>query len=92
MLSDWRKYCYLRWGLLLFTAAFMFAAAADSLVCQKITDQDGNCLLPCLCCHVAGAIQANPIIHVENPTSYIQVAVAVAPVIMVSAFFHPPRA
>jgi len=73
-------------------AFFMIAAAADAVVCQKITDQSGNCLLPCLCCHVAGAIHASPIINVEYATSYVQVPVTIAPVIMVSTFFHPPRA
>ncbi len=92
MLSNWRKYRCLWWGMLSLTAVFMIAAAADAVVCQKITDQDGNCLLPCLCCHLAGAIHASPFIHVKTAISYVQVPVAVAPVIMVFAFFHPPRA
>ncbi len=92
MLSDWRKYRYLRWGALLLLAFFMVASAADAVVCQKITDESGNCLLPCLCCHVAGAVHANPIIHAENVTSFAQVPVIIAPVITVSTFFHPPRA
>ncbi len=70
----------------------MIAAAADAEVCQKITDQNGNCLLPCLCCHIAGAIHANLIVHDEYMTSYFQMPVNVAPVLVVSTFFHPPRA
>ncbi len=92
MLSDWRTYSCLRWGVLLLMAFFMIAAAADSMVCQKITDESGNCLLPCLCCHVAGAVHANLIIHVENVTSFALVPVTIAQVITFFAFFHPPRA
>ncbi|MBI4644581.1 MAG: hypothetical protein HY790_07725 [Deltaproteobacteria bacterium] len=65
---------------------------ADAAVCQIKTDQDGNCLLPCICCHIAGVINASPIIHVENVTTYVQASVIVAPARLVSAFFHPPRA
>lgn len=87
MLSDWRKYRYLRWGMLLLLAFFMVAATADAVVCQKMTDQNGNCLLPCLCCHVVGAVHASPIIHIECATSYFQLPITIAPVIMVSTFF-----
>jgi hypothetical protein len=73
-------------------AFFMVAAAADAVVCQKITDQNGNCLLPCLCCHITAAINASPIIHGEYATSYFQIPVTIASVIVVSSFFHPPRA
>lgn len=92
MLSDWRKYRCLRWGALILIAFFMVASAADAVVCQKMTDQEGNCLLPCLCCQVAGAIQASPIIHVEKVTAYFQVPVKTMTVLLVSIFFHPPRA
>lgn len=92
MLSGWRKHQYLRVAALLLMAFFAVATATDAVVCQKITDESGNCLLPCLCCQVAGAVNASPIIHVEYVTPYTQVPVAMAPVITVSAFFHPPRA
>jgi hypothetical protein len=71
---------------------FMVAAAADTVVCQKMTDQNGNCLLPSLCCHIPGAINASPIIHAEYAASYFQIPVTIASVIVVSSFFHPPRA
>ncbi len=73
-------------------AFFMVAAVADGVVCQKITDQEGNCLLPCLCCHIAGAILANPIVHDEYATPYVQALITSAPVLLVSTLFHPPRA
>ncbi len=92
MLSGWRKHRYLQVAALLLMAFFTVATAADAVVCQKITDESGNCLLPCLCCHVAGAVHANHIIHVEHVTPYIQVPVNIPLVIMDSTFFHPPRA
>lgn len=92
MLSGWQKNHYLRIMALILLAFFMVAAAADAAVCQIKTDQNGNCLLPCLCCHIAGAIHASPIIHFENATSYVQVPVKAVIVLLASSFFHPPRA
>ncbi|MDD2900954.1 MAG: hypothetical protein PHU44_00795 [Syntrophales bacterium] len=76
---------------LLLIMVFAFAAVAEAVVCQKVTDRDGNCLLPCICCHIAGVIHVSPIIHAENVTPYSQVPVAMAPMLLVSTFFHPPR-
>lgn len=92
MLSDWRKRHYLQILALILLAFFMVAAAADGAVCRIKTDQNGNCLLPCICCHVAGIIHTSPVIHLENVTPYAQVPVTIAPVFLVSTFFHPPRA
>lgn len=92
MLNGWRKNHYLRVGALVLLAFFAVAAVADAAVCQIKTDQDGNCLLPCFCCHVAGAIHAGPIIQIEPLTTYVPAPVIIAPVFLVSAFFHPPRA
>jgi hypothetical protein len=91
MLSDWRKYRYLWWGALILMGFFMVATAADATVCQIKTDQDGNCQLPCLCCHIAGAIHASSFINVDHATPYVQATVSQPPVILVSPFFHPPR-
>ena len=92
MLSGWRKHHYLRVGALILMAFFAVAAVADAAVCQIKTDQNGNCLLPCICCHVAGVVHASPIIHVEQVTTYLQAPVTIAPVLLVSPLFHPPRA
>lgn len=73
-------------------AVFAVAAVADAAVCQKITDQDGNCLLPCICCHIAGVIFTTAIIHTEHATIYVQAPPNTALVVFASTFFHPPRA
>lgn len=92
MLRTWRKHPFLRWGALVFLALFAVTALAEAALCQIKTDQNGNCLLPCLCCHVAGVMHASPIFHVEHMTSYVQAPVTAAPVLLFSAIFHPPRA
>ncbi|MDI6854568.1 MAG: hypothetical protein QME75_13305 [Deltaproteobacteria bacterium] len=71
---------------------FAVMAVADAAVCQINTDQNGNCLLPCICCHVAGVIHASPIIHIEQVTAHVQAPVTTAPALLASTIFHPPRA
>ena len=92
MLNDWRNYPYLRWVALLLLALFTVTAVADAAVCQIKTDQNGDCLLPCICCHVAGVIHAIPTIHIEQVTTLVQAPVAKPAVLLVSPIFHPPRA
>lgn len=91
MPNDRRKHRYLRWGAFLLLALFAMMAVADAAVCQIKTDEDGNCLLPCICCHVAGALHASPFIHIEPVIFYVQAPVKTAPVLLASAIFHPPR-
>ncbi len=91
MLKSWQKHQSLRWGAILLLGLFALMAVADAAVCQIRTDQNGNCLLPCICCHVAGVIHASPVIYVEHLTTHIQTPVTAAPVLLASNIFHPPR-
>jgi len=92
MLRNWRKHHFLRWGAIFFLALFAVTAVAEAAVCQIKTDQNGNCLLPCLCCHVAGVMQASPIIYVDRTLPYVQASATAAPILLAAAIFHPPRA
>jgi hypothetical protein len=92
MLSDWRNYPYLRWTALLLLALFTLAAVADAAVCQIETDQNGNCLLPCICCYVSGVIYASPTIYTEHAIPLVRAPVPRTLELLVSTIFHPPRA
>jgi hypothetical protein len=90
MTGNWRKNHLLRVGILLFVMVFVFAAAAGAVVCQKMANQ-GKSMLPCPCCHVAVVIHASPVLHVDCVIAYVQIPVVMAPVLIVSPLFHPPR-
>ena len=71
---------------------FAVMAVTDAAVCQIQTDQKGDCLLPCICCHVAGVIHTSPVILVEHVTAYVHTLVTTAPALLTFTIFHPPRA
>jgi hypothetical protein len=72
-------------------ALFAVLAVADAAVCQIKTDQNGNCLLPCLCCHAAGVVHVSPMIHTEQVTSYRPMPTIIETVLLPVHIFHPPR-
>jgi hypothetical protein len=85
------QYKILRAVAISLIVVFTIAAVADAAVCQKIDNADGNCLLPCICCHSPGVIFTTSIIYTENVTKFVQSPLRTAPIFLVSTLFHPPR-
>ncbi len=92
MLESRLKYTLLRALTISLIAIFTIAAVADATVCQKMDNADGNCLLPCICCHTPGVIFTTSIIYTENVTKFVPAPLSTSPIFLVSTLFHPPRA
>jgi len=91
MLIKWRKHSCLRLGALLLVGLFVGMVAADAAVCQLKTDQNGNCPLTGICCHIIGALNTNPVFLVEQVTAHVLVPDNLAAVLLAFTIFHPPR-
>ena len=92
MLRKWRQNSYLRLGALLLVGLFVGMVVANAAVCQIQADQNDNCFVPSICCHIIGALNTNPSIQMEQVTAYVPPPDTAAVVLLPSTIFHPPRA
>ncbi len=93
MLSNRRQHRYLRVGVLIFVALFAVTTVACAGLCQMKAQQNGHSLLPLPGCHVAGAIDAGPmLVHIEPLSAFFHGVAAIVPAMLIRTIFHPPHA